>query len=515
MTLGGIRFWAVAVVMLTGTAHAASRAYVSSIEGGTVSVVDTLSNTVNLAIPVGSAAGVTHLPDGSRVYVGSFGGGSVAVINTATDSVVAGIPVGTAALGLAALPDGSRVYANDPYAGIQVIDTGSNTVTTTIALGAGLNAVGAYGIAIHPSGNPAYVTDFVKNLVHVVDTGSETITTTVAVGDSPTGIDVLPNGSRVYVANRQDGTVSVIDTGTDSVTATIPVGTGPAGVRALPDSSYVYVANFNSGTVSVIDTSTDTVTATVSLDPGAQPFGLDTLADGSAIYVANSGLDEVAVIDTASNTATTFIPVDAQPIAFGDFIVDLPDGSLCDPSPNLGCETGFQKGLFMAKENVAGKEKLLAKFIRGPALAQGAFGNPLDPGGTSYALCIYNSGGTLVGELEIDRAGDTCSAGVNDCWKAIGGNPPNGKGYKFKDAATASDGVFKMTLKGGDPGKSKALVKAKNKQSDGLTFLPTGIAAGLSGGSGATVQLISSDADCISMTLTVIKMDDPDFFKVK
>jgi hypothetical protein len=144
--------------------------------------------------------------------------------------------------------------------------------------------------------------------------------------------------------------------------------------------------------------------------------------------------------------------------------------------------SGFNKGTLLVKET-SGNEKLLVKMIGGPALAQTALGNPLSGGGTAYDVCIYDDGGTLVGQLNVDRAGDTC--GGAPCWKAIGGDPPAGKGYKYKDAALSAAGVSKIIYKGGDAGKSKALVKG-------------------------------SDApQCLSLTVTDIKKHDADFFKAK
>jgi len=178
----------------------------------------------------------------------------------------------------------------------------------------------------------------------------------------------------------------------------------------------------------------------------------------------------------------------------------------CPASPDGDCITGFGKGMLLIKED-AGKEALLAKFLKGPGLAQIHLGNPLSSGGTAYALCIYDSGGALVGELEVDRAGDTC--GGSPCWKAVGGDPPTGRGYKYKDDALAADGVFKMLYKAGLPGKSKAIIKGRG------TGLPANIADALMSATSATVQLRSDDALCLSVTLSTIKKQEANFFKAK
>jgi hypothetical protein len=175
----------------------------------------------------------------------------------------------------------------------------------------------------------------------------------------------------------------------------------------------------------------------------------------------------------------------------------------CPMTLDGSCLNTFTKGLLMVKETPPGKEKLLAKLVGGPALAQTDLGNPLSSGGTEYGVCIYDQTSALVGQLLVDRAGDTCSG--SPCWKAIGGTPPGGKGYSYKDDALAADGVFKILYKGGAAGKSKALVKDTGNHS---------IAGALQTSSSVTVQLRGDDAPtCLSLTVSTIKKHDATFFK--
>jgi hypothetical protein len=179
----------------------------------------------------------------------------------------------------------------------------------------------------------------------------------------------------------------------------------------------------------------------------------------------------------------------------------------CPGAQDPACLDTFAKGMLLIKE-AAGKEALLAKLIGGPALTQTGLGNPLSGGGTAYAVCIYDGSGARVAELAVDRAGDTC--GSAPCWKALGGDPPGGKGYKYKDDALAADGVFQILYKGGLAGKSKALIKGRG------AGLPDNVADALLASSSATVQLRGSDAaQCLSITVTDIKKQEADFFKAK
>ena len=104
------------------------------------------------------------------------------------------------------------------------------------------------------------------NIVLVIDTATNTVVATIAVGQTPFGVAITPDGTRAYVTNQNSNTVSVIDTATNTVVATIPVGLRPAGVAITPDGTRAYVANVcRDNTVSVIDTATNTVVATIAV----------------------------------------------------------------------------------------------------------------------------------------------------------------------------------------------------------------------------------------------------------
>src|SRR3979411_1346148 len=110
----------------------------------------------------------------------------------------------------------------------------------------------------------AYITNNGSNNVSVIDTASNTVTATVAVGPNPTGVAVHPAGPRAYVANQSTHTVSVINPASNTVPATVAVGIFPTGVAVNPAGTRVYVTNQAGNTVSVLDTPSTTVIATVA-----------------------------------------------------------------------------------------------------------------------------------------------------------------------------------------------------------------------------------------------------------
>ena len=71
----------------------------------------------------------------------------------------------------------------------------------------------------------AYVANAGSGNASVIDTSTNTVVATIALGTTPYGGAV--GSSRAYVANANSGNVSVIDTATNTVTATVTVGTQP------------------------------------------------------------------------------------------------------------------------------------------------------------------------------------------------------------------------------------------------------------------------------------------------
>jgi YVTN family beta-propeller protein len=81
-------------------------------------------------------------------------------------------------------------------------------------------------VAVSPSGNQVYVTNFGTDTVSVLN-ATGPVVATIPVGLDPEGVSVTPSGARVYVANTAAGTTSVIDAATRTVIGTVTVGSSP------------------------------------------------------------------------------------------------------------------------------------------------------------------------------------------------------------------------------------------------------------------------------------------------
>jgi YVTN family beta-propeller protein len=296
-------------------------AYVTNFNDGSISVIDTTTNTVTSTIfecdgcnP--GPTGVAITPDRMFVYVANQAAGTVAIIDATSNSIVNTITIppicsgeicnSPLTVGVAINPNPNKPFAyvtNTGSVGTTGFVTVINTQTQTIVTPSITVGSHPFGVAVTPDGAFAYVTNGApgtENSVSVINTSTNAVTKTISVGNNPTGVAVNLGGSFAYVTNAGDGTVSVINTTTNAVTNTLSAGSAPYFVAFTPDGSRAYVTNqIPDGAVTVINTSTGTVLTTVSL--GSLPTQVAVTSDGTTAYVVNASSDSVSTIDTSTN----------------------------------------------------------------------------------------------------------------------------------------------------------------------------------------------------------------------
>jgi hypothetical protein len=207
----------------------------------------------------------------------------------------------------------------------------------------------------------------------------------------------------------------------------------------------------------------------------ADLVGLDN--DGDGLVDAADPDCAAAVSTTTTTTSTT-----TTTTVFG-----------CGPVPAVDC-VASGKGVLLVSEKRTGKGKFQLSLSKlRTAVTASEFGNPVT-GRTSYKVCIYDGANQLKGVYTVARAGGLC--GRLSCWSTM-----SDRGYEYTDKSTAADGILKIKLSGGRLGKGNVQIIGKNTAST----LPRGIAASLQSESGATVQVLTSDASCFGTALTRVK----------
>lgn len=168
------RFLALSLFVVLSARIAAAQAYVADGAANAVRVFDTTTHALLATIPVGSGpVPVAITPDGSRAYVGNTQSASVSVIDTANNTVIATVSITYGyPYGIAITPDGAFAYVTDYGHEVYVISTATNTIVATVTTGGS-----AYKVVISPDGAFAYVS--VDDAVDVIDTATNTVTTSI------------------------------------------------------------------------------------------------------------------------------------------------------------------------------------------------------------------------------------------------------------------------------------------------------------------------------------------------
>jgi autotransporter-associated beta strand protein/YVTN family beta-propeller protein len=303
------------------------RAYVANTTSGTVSVINTQTNTVVTTINLGAgsnpnAVGVNTSTN--RVFVveaNTDGSNSaVAVIDGVSGSgtenqVIATIPVPGRFVGfarqIAVNPATNRVYVPsfDPGGQVEVIDGSNNTLTAQISVAA--NPISA---AVDPATNTITIGHgafFHRNQLTIINGANNAVSDGPAVGLSQAGLGVDSATHRLYVhkgdtSRSEPVGVVVVNTMTNTVLSTITPGTagqnvGFGNVAVNTHINRVYVAEQDpaANDVAIVNgapggPTTDTQVATVAV--GTQPIGVGVDTTSGLIYVSNAGSNTVSVI---------------------------------------------------------------------------------------------------------------------------------------------------------------------------------------------------------------------------
>jgi YVTN family beta-propeller protein/VCBS repeat-containing protein len=301
-----------------------NRVYVTNKSAGTVTVIDTTTNTVVGTINVGATPdGVVLKPDGSRLYVSSTDGNTVTVVNTTNNTVVATIAVAKPSA-MAINSSGSIVYVANYDAGtVTKIATSTNAVSgTAVTLPVGSHPT---EITVSPDKTKIYVLSVMSNGstgVSAFALSSSSATAITSLSGTATGVAVSPDNSRVYVTtnNGTNSTVTVINSSTKAVVGSYAVSGVLAGITVSNDGSTL-VVNDNKGKISTIDSATGATLSTLSTRSVTTTMSqLPAMAmspDGTKVYLTDYDLDRLRVVSLAASSPgggpTNHAPVIGDP----------------------------------------------------------------------------------------------------------------------------------------------------------------------------------------------------------
>ncbi len=240
-----------------------NKVYVANFRGDSLTVINGATQAVIKTIsfaPYGEPTYVAVNETTNRIYVPLHLGGRLAVINGATDTLMTTIEVGAGAFGVAVDPSMQRAYVSCRDARwVQVVDTASHTIRWEQRV----NLLGTpYALGINPGLNRLYVSYAPENdnprqvLVYRIPATGPSLLAIVPTGNGGPygggGIDANPVTGHVFASNSQDNSVTVFDGHTNLVLDTVPVGLDPQFVTVHPGLSYAFIGNRASNSISGI-----------------------------------------------------------------------------------------------------------------------------------------------------------------------------------------------------------------------------------------------------------------------
>jgi YVTN family beta-propeller protein len=241
----------------TGTADRIARHRIAVINAASTEVVGEID------LGAGSAFGLTANPVTNVVYAGDqVFTKLVYAIDGRTNRVVRTADVGGEPRGLAVNPVTDKLYVTLTNQGrVVVLDGTTLAVEATIDIG----PIEPAKVAVNPTTNTVYVSNAnrrgTESSVSVIDGATNRVAATIGVDRYALGIAVNPSNDKLYVSNYSSETLTVIDGSSLATLGKAYVGGSPTGVEVNPVTGKVYVTNFEGkGAVTVLDDDTHRVT---------------------------------------------------------------------------------------------------------------------------------------------------------------------------------------------------------------------------------------------------------------
>ena len=304
---------ALAVALGVNAAAAAPFAYVPNQKSGTISVIDTATDTVTKTLSGGGTLGkrlqaIDSDAKGSVLYVVDAEHNKLVAIDPSTDAVRHSVDIGEDAEGVRVAPSGNEIaVCAEGQHKVLLIDPKSFQIQARIPT-QGKNPehceFSADGALLTTSNEGSDNLD-------VIDVKQKKSVGTIATSGHPRGAAFVPGTSHLFVAQESANTVDVIDLAARKKIASIPTALRTAGITISGDGKRVYAANGGAGSVSVIDVATMKVVKEIPV--GKRPWNMALTPDGKKLYVANGRSNSVSVIDTASLSVSKEISVGELP----------------------------------------------------------------------------------------------------------------------------------------------------------------------------------------------------------
>lgn len=289
-------------------------------------------NTGSIIATINAGSGPSSIAissNGKYAYVTNRASGSISVINTTTNSVISTITVGSfpnngsSNLGIAT----AWAYLLDNQGNnLYLLDTTDFNSIVTLSLGAGLSPT-AISIANRSLG--AYITGNQSNVIAYANVDSEnlypsSVGSSITLGLNPEAMVLSPNKSYLYVADSADQSIYRIQTSTNTATQIATLTSAPGNLGIDPSGNYLVITMPSTSQVAMISSpdgsSTPTTNyVTVGSNPNAVAF--DTIALGNAYVTCSTSGNNLYQIALSTRTTNSLSLTGINPGAISSLTI--------------------------------------------------------------------------------------------------------------------------------------------------------------------------------------------------
>jgi hypothetical protein len=219
-----------------------------------------------------------------------------------------------------------------------------------------------------------------------------------------------------------------------------PINAGGSGCS--PDAAVTFTVTAPSTTT----TSTTSTTSSTASTTSTSSTSTATTATTTTSTTTSTSIGSTSSTSTSSTSSSSTSLTTASTTSSTTTTVPSPG---CPLAPATDCAPALRgrASLSLTKGATPQKNKVSWKWVSAGTVALGDFGDPTMA--TGYVLCLYDATGRLLAAPV--PPGGTCTG--KPCWKTL----KTGAKYSAKDPTP--DGLQRVTLKAGGPGKAKIVVR--------------------------------------------------------
>jgi len=323
-------------------------------------------------------AGNAQAATRSLLYVANSQGDDISIIDLATQKVIKTLKVGPIVHGVCAQADGRRAFATiESENSLKVVDTKTNTVTDTIALGGRPNECaatndGRYVVVpllapanlsvvvdvaekkivksfktVHPhncftpeggSNTIVYCEERDAYRIHRIDLAKMEITNEVKVAGDPRPFAITKDEKTLYTALSGLHGVAVIDIPHETMSQIAlppmpwmackvePPNTPVHGVGLTPDGKKLWITSVSDAGIYVYDIASKKLGKKITV--GACPNWISFSADGKYAGVSNADTDDASILDVKAEKEIARVKVGTAPKRV--LVIEVPQDQLTE-----------------------------------------------------------------------------------------------------------------------------------------------------------------------------------------